>query len=62
MSDSALIEAFLEMLSAERGARANTLEAYGRDLGDARAHIKGGIAKASAPDIEAFVSQSVSRA
>jgi len=56
MSDSALIEAFLEMLSAERGARANTLEAYGRDLGDARAHIKGGIAKASAPDIEAFVS------
>ncbi len=27
-----LIEAFLEMLSAERGAAANTLAAYGRDL------------------------------
>ena len=56
MSDSALIEAFLEMLSAERGARANTLEAYGRDLTDARARVRGGIASASAPDIEAFVS------
>ncbi len=39
MSDSALIEAFLEMLSAERGARANTLDAYARDLDDARTHI-----------------------
>lgn len=29
---SALIESFLEMMSAERGAAKNTLEAYGRDL------------------------------
>jgi integrase/recombinase XerD len=29
------IEAFLEMMSAERGARANTLSAYARDLMDA---------------------------
>jgi integrase/recombinase XerD len=28
------IEAFLEMLSAERGAAANTIDAYRRDLGD----------------------------
>lgn len=28
------IEAFLEMMAAERGAAANTLEAYRRDLGD----------------------------
>ena len=28
------IDAFLEMLSAERGAAANTIEAYRRDLGD----------------------------
>lgn len=30
--DSALIEAFLDMISAERGASANTIEAYRRDL------------------------------
>lgn len=29
-----LIEAFLEMMSAERGAAANTIAAYGRDLAD----------------------------
>ena len=28
------VEAFLEMLEAERGASRNTLEAYGRDLDD----------------------------
>lgn len=55
MSDSALIEAFLEMLSAERGARANTLEAYQRDLDDARAHLRGGLGAASAEAIEAYV-------
>ena len=31
---SHLIDAFLEMMSAERGAAANTLAAYRRDLGD----------------------------
>jgi integrase/recombinase XerD len=55
MSDSALIEAFLEMLSAERGARANTLDAYARDLGDAREHVRGGLRGASAEAIEAYV-------
>ena len=34
-------EAFLEMLAAERGAARNTLEAYGRDLADFAAFIKG---------------------
>jgi len=34
-SDSGLVEAFLEMQSAERGARPNTLLAYERDLSDA---------------------------
>ena len=29
-----LVDAFLEMMSAERGAAANTIAAYGRDLGD----------------------------
>ncbi len=55
MSDSALIEAFLEMLSAERGARANTLDAYQRDLDDARAALKGGLAQASAEAVEAYI-------
>jgi integrase/recombinase XerD len=55
MSDSALIEAFLEMLSAERGARANTLDAYARDLEDARAEVRGGLKGACAEAIEAYV-------
>ena len=55
MSDSALIEAFLEMLSAERGARANTLDAYARDLEDARAHVRGTLLSANAEAIEAYV-------
>ncbi|MBI3439452.1 MAG: tyrosine recombinase [Proteobacteria bacterium] len=55
MSDGALIEAFLEMLSAERGARANTLDAYARDLKDARAEVRGGLRGASADAIEAYV-------
>ena len=33
-ADAAAIEAFLEMMSAERGASANTLSAYRRDLED----------------------------
>ena len=55
MSDSALIEAFLEMLSAERGARANTLDAYARDLEDARGEVRGGLKGASADAVEAYV-------
>ena len=55
MSDSALIEAFLEMLSAERGARENTLDAYARDLEDARAHVKGALLSARHEAIEAYV-------
>lgn len=43
------------MLSAERGARANTLDAYARDLEDARAQVKGALAQASADAIEAYV-------
>jgi len=55
VTDSALIESFLEMLSAERGARANTLEAYARDLEDARAQVKGALGSASAEAIEMYV-------
>jgi len=38
-SDAYLIEAFLEMMSAERGAQPNTLSAYGRDLADYTAFL-----------------------
>ncbi|KKB07595.1 site-specific tyrosine recombinase XerD [Devosia chinhatensis] len=39
MSGGHLIAAFLEMMSAERGAAANTLDAYGRDLADYSAFV-----------------------
>ena len=47
-------EAFLEMMSAERGAANNTLEAYRRDLDDASAVLKSigsTLASAQADDI-----------
>ena len=46
-----LIEAFLEMMSAERGAGANTLAAYGRDLTDFAAFPKAGIAAGLPADL-----------
>ena len=47
MNGAARLEAFLEMMSAERGASANTLDAYRRDIEDASAFIGGGLAAAS---------------
>jgi integrase/recombinase XerD len=44
-----LIERFLEMMAAERGASANTLAAYRRDL-DAYAQERGGDLRAAGPD------------
>ena len=38
-SDGTLIDLYLDMLAAERGAAANTLEAYRRDLEDFSAHL-----------------------
>jgi integrase/recombinase XerD len=37
--DGALIALFLDMLAAERGAGANTLSAYGRDLAGLAAYL-----------------------
>lgn len=48
MKAGALIERFLEHLSAERGARANTLDAYARDLEDAERTLQS--ARTSLPD------------
>ena len=51
MSDQARIEAFLEMMSAERGASPNTLDAYGRDLLDASGYLGGGLCAADGQDL-----------
>ena len=39
-ADATQVELFLDMLAAERGAGANTLSAYGRDLADLTAHLR----------------------
>jgi integrase/recombinase XerD len=41
MSGDHLIGAFLEMMSAERGAAKNTIDAYRRDLGDYAGYVAG---------------------
>lgn len=54
------IEIFLEMLSAERGAAANTISAYRRDLEDFRNFLRHRarlIAAAAPPDISAYVAE-----
>lgn len=51
------IEAFLEMMAAERASARNTIVAYGKDLGDAEAFLRGrglDLARAAAPDVEAY--------
>ncbi|MDX5361330.1 MAG: site-specific tyrosine recombinase XerD [Alphaproteobacteria bacterium] len=56
---SGRVEAFLEMLSAERGASANTLAAYGRDLADLAAFVavrgRAGPEAAERADLEAYM-------
>ncbi|WP_187969245.1 site-specific tyrosine recombinase XerD [Aquibium microcysteis] len=53
MNTASAIEAFLEMMSAERGASRNTLEAYRRDLEDAHRSLAGkaGLADADSADL-----------
>lgn len=51
------VDAFLEMMAVERAAARNTLTAYGKDLADAAAFLRGrglDLATASAEDIEAW--------
>lgn len=52
------IEAFLEMMSAERGASRNTLDAYRRDMQDFLEHAG---SDATPDDIKAYVKKLVSR-
>jgi integrase/recombinase XerD len=56
--EASLIESFLEMIAAERGAARNTLDAYQRDLADYRAFLAGrqsGPAMAGTADVRAYL-------
>ena len=55
MTDLTRIEAFLEMMSAERGAAQNTLDAYARDLLDASEFLGGQLCGASAGNISSWM-------
>jgi len=55
MKGAARVEAFLEMMAAERGAAANTLAAYRRDLEDAAEEI-GDLGGAGEDDLRAYAS------
>jgi integrase/recombinase XerD len=57
-SDEALIELYLDMLAAERGASANTLDAYRRDLEDFSADLStagGSVAAADNDELRAHL-------
>ena len=57
-SDKALVDLFLDMLAAERGAGKNTLDAYRNDLTDLTAHLNAAgkaIAAANTDDLRGFI-------
>ena len=57
-SDESLVELFLDMQAAERGAGANTLDAYRNDLADLVAHLRAGgdsIAGATTETLRGFL-------
>jgi len=59
-ADAGLIELFLDMLAAERGALANTLAAYRRDLTDLAAHLKKrkhNLASAATQDLRGYLAR-----
>jgi integrase/recombinase XerD len=56
--DDRLIALYLDMLAAERGAGANTLAAYGRDLADFAAYLAGAgrsVAAAATEDLRGYL-------
>jgi integrase/recombinase XerD len=62
VSDAQLIDLYLDMLAAERGAARNTLEAYRRDLEDFAVELKGAaIADATGEDIRGYLARLAGR-
>lgn len=57
MSDAALIDRFLEMMAAERGASRNTLAAYRRDLVQAAEWVRGPLAAADAAALRGLMAE-----
>ncbi len=63
-SDQTLIDLFLDMLAAERGAGENTLAAYRNDLEDLSAHLRAesvAIADATTDDLRGFLASLAER-
>jgi integrase/recombinase XerD len=63
-ANDSLIELFLDMQAAERGASKNTLDAYRNDLADLAAHLRApkvSVAKATTDDLRAFLSSLAER-
>jgi len=63
-SDEALIELFLDMLAAERGAGENTLTAYRNDLTDLSAHLRASrrtVANATTDNLRGFLASLAER-
>jgi len=63
-SDESLIERYLDMLAAERGASENTLSAYGKDLADYTEHLgkaKRAIATATTDNIQSYLASLTKR-
>ena len=59
----ARLEAFLDMLAAERGAARNTIEAYERDIDDYLGFVAGcgGLEAVSAQDVRGFLAELAGR-
>lgn len=61
MDDRSRIGAFLEMMSAERGASPNTLDAYGRDLLDASEYCGLRLVSATSADLSGWLADLAAR-
>jgi integrase/recombinase XerD len=63
-ADQRLIELYLDMLAAERGAADNTLAAYRRDLGDFADHVaskRGAVERAASDDVRGYLAALAAR-
>jgi integrase/recombinase XerD len=63
-NEESLVELFLDMQAAERGAGENTLSAYRNDLDDLLAHLRAGnvnVAKATTDDLRGFLASITER-